>query len=56
MGPPGKQDVKRTQSLFIANLKVYQEDHKKLEVVNELYNGKGHEYGHQGMLSCEKVC
>ena len=36
MGPPGKQDVKRTQSLFIANLKVYEEDHKKLEVVNEI--------------------
>ena len=36
MGAPQEQDVKRTHSLFIDDLKVYQDDHKKLEVVNEI--------------------
>lgn len=36
MGKPGKRDVKRTHSLFIDDLKVSQESHKKLEVANEV--------------------
>ena len=35
MGRTGERDVKRTHSLFIDDLKVYQERHKKLEVANE---------------------
>ena len=36
MGRTGKRDVKRTHSLFIDDLKVSQENHKKLEVANEV--------------------
>ena len=32
----GEKDVKRTHSLFIDDLKIYQESHKKLEVANEI--------------------
>ena len=35
MGPPGNREVIRTHSLFIDDLKVYQENHARLEVVNE---------------------
>ena len=31
-----KERVKRTHSLFIDDLKIYQESHQKLEVVNEI--------------------
>ena len=34
MGQRDKERVKRTQSLFINDLKIYQESHRKLEVVN----------------------
>ena len=32
----GKRDVKRTHSLFVDDLKVYQESHKTLKNVNEM--------------------
>lgn len=35
MGAPGERDIKRTHSFFIDDLKVYQESHEKLEVINE---------------------
>ena len=35
MGPPGNREVIRTHSLFIDDLKVYQENHAKLEIANE---------------------
>ena len=35
MGPPGNREVIRTHSFFIDDLKVYQENHARLEVVNE---------------------
>ena len=35
MGGPGKRELRRTHSLFIDDLKVYQKDHQKLQVVNE---------------------
>ena len=35
MGPPGNREVIRTHSLFIDDLKVYQENHAKLDVANE---------------------
>ena len=36
MGKPNGKNHKRTHCLFIDDLKVYQEIHKKLEIVNEL--------------------
>ena len=36
MGVAGERMIKRTHSLFIDDLKVYQESHKKLEIVNEI--------------------
>ena len=35
LGQPGKGYIKRTHSLFIDHLKVYQENHQKLELKNE---------------------
>ena len=35
MGRPGKRNMKCTHSLFIDNLKTYQENHKMLQTVNE---------------------
>ena len=36
MGQSRKRDVKRTHSLFVDDLKVYQESHKTLKDVNEM--------------------
>ena len=36
MGEPGKRDVSRTHSLFVDDLKVYQESHNLLKEVNEV--------------------
>ena len=36
MGRPEQHDIKRTHSLFVDNLKVYQQDHQKLQVANEI--------------------
>ena len=36
MGQRDKERAKRTHSLFIDDLKIYQESHRKLEVVNEM--------------------
>ena len=36
MGQPGERDLKRTHSFFIDDLKVYQENHQKLEIANEM--------------------
>ena len=35
MGRPGKRNIKRIHSLFIDDLKTYQENHKMLQIVNE---------------------
>ena len=35
MGPPGSRNLKRTHSVFIDDLKVYQQSHEKLKMVNE---------------------
>ena len=35
MGRPGQRNIKRTHSLFIDDLKTYQENHKMLQIVNE---------------------
>ena len=36
MGPPGKREIKRTHSLFIDDLKTYQQNHQKLKMTNEI--------------------
>ena len=36
MGEPGKRNIKKTHSLFIDDLKVYQENHEQLRCANEL--------------------
>ena len=36
MGQPGERKLTRTHSFFIDDLKVYQENHQKLEIVNEM--------------------
>ena len=36
MGPPGNRDVSRTHSLFVDDLKVYQESHEILRDVNNV--------------------
>ena len=36
MGRPEQHNIKRTHSLFVDNLKVYQQDHQKLQVANEI--------------------
>jgi hypothetical protein len=36
MGAPGERNVKRTHSLFIDDLKVYQTNHARLEMVNNM--------------------
>ena len=35
MGPSGNRNLKRTHSLFIDDLKVYQQNPEKLKIVNE---------------------
>ena len=36
MGPPGRRETKRTHSLFIDDLKIYQASHQKLKEMHEL--------------------
>ena len=45
MGQPGNRDVIRTHSLFVDDLKVYQESHELLRVVNEVIVQASHDTG-----------
>ena len=45
MGQPGKREVKRTHSLFIDDLKMYQESHNTLKDVNETIVQASHDTG-----------
>ena len=36
LGQPGRECIKRTHSLFIDDLMVYQENHHKMEIANEM--------------------
>ena len=45
MGKPRERRLKRTHSLFIVDLKLYQKNHKRLEVVNEMIVQAGLETG-----------
>ena len=43
MGPPGSRDVSRIHSLFVNDLKVYQESHEILRDVNEVIIQASHD-------------
>ena len=43
MGPPGSRDVSQTHSLFVDDLKVYQESHEILRDVNEVFVQASHD-------------
>ena len=45
MGPPGGRDVSRMHSLFVDDLKVYQESHEILKKVNEAIVQASHDTG-----------
>ena len=45
MGPPGSRDVSQTHSLFVDDLKVYQESHEILRDVNEVIVQASHDTG-----------
>ena len=53
MGEPGKRKVKRTHSLFIDNLKVYQESYKNLKGVNVAYVNLKRDVSGRGLKSYE---
>ena len=56
MGRPGKKEVKGTHSLFIDDLKVYQECHKILKDVNETIVQASHDTGTcYGVAKCTEI-
>ena len=56
MGEPGKREVKRTHSLFIDHLKVYEESHKILKDVNETIVKANHDTGAcYGVAKCTEI-
>ena len=56
MGQPGKREFKRTHSLFIDDLKVYQESHKILKDVNETNVQASHDTGAcYGVEKCAEI-
>ena len=56
MGEPGNRVVKRTHSLFVDDLKVYQESHKALKIVNEIIVQASHDTGPcYGVSKCAEI-
>ena len=56
MGEPGNRVVKRTHSLFVDDLKVYQESHKALKIVNEIIVQASHGTGAcYGVSKCAEI-
>jgi len=56
MGPLGCRDVSRTHSVFVDDLKVYQECHHKLKDVNEIIVQASHDTGAcYGVLKCAEI-
>ena len=45
MGPPGCRDISQTHSLFVDDLKQYQENHETLKEVNEIIVHVSHDTG-----------
>ena len=53
---PGRRCIKRTYSLFIDDLKVYQENHQKLEIANETTVKASMDTGaYYGVKKCAKI-
>ena len=50
MGMSDNQTVRRTHSLFIDDLKVYEENHDRLKAVNEMIVQASHDTGAYGVL------
>ena len=56
MGEPGNRVVKRTHSLFVDDLKVYQESHQALKIVNEIIVQASHDTGAcYGVSKCAEI-
>ena len=56
IGKPGNRVVKRTHSLFVDDLKVYQESHKALKIVNEIIVQASHDTGAcYGVSKCAEI-
>ena len=56
MGEPGNGVVKRTHSLFVDDLKVYQESHQALKIVNEIIVQASHDTGAcYGVSKCAEI-
>ena len=56
MGQPGKRDVKGTHSLFIDDLKLYQENHKTLKDVNQMILQASNDTGAcHGVAKCAEI-
>ena len=56
MGEPSNCVVKRTHSLFVNDLKVYQESHKALKIVNEIVVQASHDTGAcYGVSKCAEI-
>ena len=56
MGPPGCRDINRTHSLFVDDLKQYQESHETLKDVNEIIVQTSHDTGaYFGVAKCAEI-
>ena len=56
MGEPGNRVIKRLYSLFVDDLKVYQESHKALKIVNEIIVQASHDTGAcYGVSKCAEI-
>ena len=56
MGEPGNRDIKRTHSLSVDDLKVYQESHKILKDMNEIIVQASHDTGAcYGVAKCAEI-
>ena len=56
MGEPGNRLVKRTHSLFVDDLKVYQENHNTLKIVNDIIVQASHDTGAcYGVSKCAEI-
>ena len=56
MGQPEKRDIKRTHSLFVDDLTVYQETHKTLKDVNEMIVQASNDTGAcYGVTKCVEI-
>ena len=56
MGKGGNRAVKITHSLFIDDLKIYQETHQKLQIVNEMIvKARMDACAYYGLKKCAKI-